>query len=152
LTDPAVVTIFTYLDSIMVLSREKIQLGLYPAIDPITSSSNTLDPEIVGREHFEITQECLKIFAKYEELRRIVAVIGIEELSKTDRVLYDRARKLQNFLTQPFFVAEIYTGRPGKYVPIQDTLDTCGKIVSGRLDNVPEEKFYMIGKYERPEE
>ncbi len=152
LTDPAVVTIFTYLDSIMVLSREKIQLGLYPAIDPITSSSNTLDPEIVGGEHFEITQECLKIFAKYEELRRIVAVIGIEELSKTDRVLYDRARKLQNFLTQPFFVAEIYTGRPGKYVPIHDTLDTCGKIISGRLDSVPEEKFYMIGKYERPEE
>jgi len=151
LTDPAVVTIFTYLDSIMVLSREKIQLGLYPAIDPIVSSSNTLDPSIVGREHFDIAQECLKIFAKYEELRRIVAVIGIEELSKTDRVLYDRARKLQNFLTQPFFVAEIYTGRRGEYVPIHDTLDTCGKIVNGRLDSVPEEKFYMIGKYERPE-
>ncbi|MFA5149147.1 MAG: F0F1 ATP synthase subunit beta [Candidatus Omnitrophota bacterium] len=151
LTDPAVVTIFTYLDSIMVLSREKIQLGLYPAIDALVSSSSTLDPAIVGKEHFDIAQECLKIFAKYEELRRIVAVIGIEELSRTDRALYDRARKLQNFLTQPFFVAEIYTGKKGEYVPIHDTLETCGKIVGGRLDSVPEENFYMIGKYERPE-
>jgi len=151
LTDPAVVTIFTYLDSIMVLSREKIQLGLYPAIDALVSSSSTLDPGIVGKEHFDIAQECLKIFAKYEELRRIVAVIGIEELSRTDRVLYDRARKLQNFLTQPFFVAEIYTGKKGEYVPIHDTLETCGKIVSGRLDSVPEEDFYMIGKFQRPE-
>jgi F-type H+-transporting ATPase subunit beta len=151
LTDPAVVTILTYLDSVMVLSRERIQLGLYPAIDPLASSSNALDPAIVGKEHFEIAQECLKVFAKYEELRRIVAVIGIEELSKTDHVLYDRARKLQNFLTQPFFVAEVYTGRQGVYVPLQDTLDGCNKIVSGRLDAVPEEKFYMIGKYERSE-
>lgn len=151
LTDPAVVTIFTYLDSIMVLSREKIQMGLYPAIDALVSSSSTLDPAIIGKEHFDIAQECLKVFAKYEELRRIVAVIGIEELSKTDHVLYDRARKLQNFLTQPFFVAEIYTGKKGEYVPIHDTLETCGKIVSGRLDSVPEENFYMIGKFERPE-
>jgi F-type H+-transporting ATPase subunit beta len=135
----------------MVLSREKIQLGLYPAIDALVSSSSTLDPGIVGKEHFDIAQECLKIFAKYEELRRIVAVIGIEELSRTDRVLYDRARKLQNFLTQPFFVAEIYTGKKGEYVPIHDTLETCGKIVSGRLDSVPEEDFYMIGKFQRPE-
>ena len=152
LTDPAVVTIFTYLDSIMVLSREKIQLGLYPAIDALTSSSNTLDPAIIGRDHFDIAQECLKIFAKYDELRRIVAVIGIEELSKTDRIIFDRARKLQNFLTQPFFVAEIYTGKNGEYVPVHDTLDACSKIVSGRLDPVPEEKFYMIGKYQREEQ
>ncbi|MBI5150399.1 MAG: F0F1 ATP synthase subunit beta, partial [Candidatus Omnitrophica bacterium] len=99
LTDPAVVTIFSYLDAILVLSREKIQLGLYPAIDPLQSSSSNLDRAVVGKEHFDISQECMKIIAKYEELRRIVAVIGAEELSKADRVLYERARKLLNFLT-----------------------------------------------------
>jgi len=146
LTDPAVVTIFSYLDSIMVLSREKIQLGLYPAIDPLLSSSSNLDPSVVGSEHFDIAQEMLKILAKYEELRRIVMVIGIEELSKADRTLYERARKLQNFLTQPFFAAEVYTNRKGEYVTIKETLEGCSKIISGRLDQIPEDKFYMIGR------
>lgn len=145
LTDPAVVAIFSYLDSIVVLSRERIQLGLYPAIDPLNSSCNNLDPSIVGKEHFSIAQECLKTFAKYEDLRKIVTVIGIEELSKAERVLYERARKLQNFLTQPFFVAESYTGKSGEYVSIKETLEGCDKIVSGRMDTVLEDKFYMIG-------
>jgi len=148
MTDPAVVAIFSYLDSIVVLSREKIQLGLYPAIDPLNSSCNNLDRAIVGREHFDIAQECLKILSKYEELKKIVTVIGIEELSKADRVLYERARKLQNFLTQPFFTAEIYTGRKGAYVSIKEMLAGCDKIASGRADAFPEEKFYMIGKIE----
>ena len=150
LTDPAVVAIFSYLDSIVVLSRERIQLGLYPAMDPLLSSSGNLDPEIVGEKHFGIAQEALRVFTKYEELRRIVAVIGIEELSQADRILYERARKLQNFLTQAFFVAEIYTGKKGAYVTIDETLEGCDKIISGRADSIPEKEFYLIGKY--PEE
>jgi F-type H+-transporting ATPase subunit beta len=145
LTDPAVVTIFSYLDAIMVLSREKIQLGIYPAIDPLLSSSSNLDPAVIGKEHFAIAQESLRVFAKYEELRKIVTVIGIEELSQADRTLYARARKLHNFLTQPFFVAEIYTGKKGEYVALKETLEGCEKIVSGRFDSVAEDKFYMIG-------
>ncbi len=148
LTDPAVVAIFSYLDSIMVLSREKIQLGLYPAIDPLLSSSSNLDPVVVGREHFDTAQEVLKIFAKYEELRRIVMVIGIEELSKNDRILYERAKKLQNFLTQPFFSAEAYTNRKGEYVALKDTVQGCAKIIAGKFDMVTEEQFYMIGSLE----
>jgi len=151
LTDPAVVTIFSYLDSILVLSRERIQLGLYPAVDPLLSSSSNLDPAVVSKEHFNVAQESLRMFAKYEELRRIVMVIGIEELSKADRTLYERARKLQNFLTQPFFVAEIYTGRKGQYVSIKETLEGCDKIIAGRMDAIPENKFYMIGNVEQAE-
>ena len=148
LTDPAVVTIFSYLNSIMVLSRAKSQLKIYPAIDPLLSSCSNLDRAIVGREHFDITQEILKIFTKYKELSKIVPVVGVEELSKADRIIYDRAKKLQNFLTQPFFVAESYTGRKGKYVPIKNTLDGCDKIISGRMDTIAEEKLYLIGKVE----
>jgi F-type H+-transporting ATPase subunit beta len=151
LTDPAVVTIFSYLDAIMVLSREKIQLGLYPAVDPLLSSSGNLDVAVVGKEHFDIAQEVLRIFAKYEELRRIVMVIGIEELSRANRTLYERARKLQNFLTQPFFTAEVYTNKKGEYVTIKETLEGCSKIMSGKFDSLPEEKFYMIGKIEQAE-
>ena len=145
-TDPAVVTIFSYLDSVLVLSRERIQLGLYPAIDPLQSSSSNLDPEVVGEEHFAISQEVLKILTRYEELKKIVAVIGVDELSKADKTLYERARKLQNFLTQAFFTAEIYTGRKGEYVTTKETLEGCKQIISGRADNVPEENFYLIGK------
>lgn len=146
LADPAVVTIFNYLNSIIVLSREKVQFKIYPAIDPLLSSCGNLDASIVGMYHFDITQEALKIFTKYEGLRKIVAVIGIDELSNVDRVLYERAKKLQYFLTQPFFVAEVYTGRKGEYISIKDTLDGCAKIISGRMDSVPEDKFYLIGK------
>lgn len=148
LSDPAVVTIFSYLDSIMVLSREYVQLGLYPAIDPLLSSCSNLDVSVVGEKHFRISQEVLRIFTKYRELKRIAAVIGIEELSKADQILYERAKKLQNFLTQPFFTAEIYTGRKGLYVPLSDTLQGCDKIISGRADSDSAEKFYMTGKME----
>lgn len=148
LTDPAVATIFSYLDSVIVLSREKSQFKLHPAIDPLLSSSSNLDVDVVGKEHFDITQEVLRVFVKHKELKKIVPVIGLEELSEADRVLYKRAIKLQNFLTQPFSVAEIYTGRPGRYVSIQDTLHGCKMILSGRMDSVPEERFYMIGRIE----
>lgn len=145
LTDPAVVTLFNHLDSMMVLSRERVQLGLYPAIDPLISSCSNLDPLIVGNRHFDIAQECVRIFARNEELRRVVAVIGIEELSRDDRIIYERARKLQNFLTQPFFTAEKYTGKKGEYVVLEDTLSGCEKIISGQLDARNEEDFYLIG-------
>lgn len=146
LTDPAVVAIFSFLDSIIVLSRERIQLGLYPAIDPLLSSSANLDPDIVGKRHYSVAQEVIKMFQRYEELRRIVMVIGIDELSSSDRVIYERARKLQFFFTQPFAVAESYTGRRGEYVKVEDTIDGCEKIIAGRVDQIPEERFYMIGK------
>jgi F-type H+/Na+-transporting ATPase subunit beta len=145
LTDPAVVTIFAFLDSIMVLSRQRIQLGLYPAIDPLLSSSANLDIDIVGAHHYGISQEVIRILQRYEELRRIVMVIGIDELSAADRTIYERARKLQNFLTQPFFVAEAYTNKHGEYVTIQQTVDGCEKIIAGHYDRRPEGDFYMIG-------
>ncbi len=145
LTDPAVVTIFAFLDSIMVLSRQRIQLGLYPAIDPLLSSSANLDIDIVGQHHYQISQEVIRILQRYEELRRIVMVIGIDELSAADRTIYERARKLQNFLTQPFFVAEAYTGKHGEYVTIPQTVEGCEKIIAGHYDRRPEGDFYMIG-------
>ena len=146
LTDPAVVAVFSYLDAVMVLSRERTQLGLYPAIDPLTSSCSNLDAAIVGQRHFDLAQELLKILTKAEELRRIVAVIGIDELSKADRTLYERARRLTNFMTQPMFVAESYVGKKGEYVRIGETLDGVEKIIDGRMDERPEDEFYMIGK------
>ncbi len=145
LTDPAVVAIFTFLDSLMVLSRERVQLGLYPAVDPLQSSCANLDPDVVGHRHFQVSQDVIRIFYKYEELRRLVLVIGIDELSPADRLFYERARKLQNFLTQPFSVAEAYTGKKGYYVELNDTLKGCEDILSGRYDKKPEEEFYMIG-------
>ena len=145
LTDPAVVAIFTFLDSIMVLSRERVQLGLYPAVDPLQSSSANLDPDVVGHYHYRISQEVLRMLYRYEELRRLVLVIGIDELSPADRLIYERARKLQNFLTQPFTVTEAYTGKKGYYVAVAETLKGCEGILAGRYDKKPEEDFYMIG-------
>ena len=145
LTDPAVVAIFSYLDAVMVLSRERTQLGLYPAIDVLASSCSNLDSTLVGKRHFDLSQEVLRIFTKYDELHRIVAVIGIDELSKDDRTLYERARKLENFLTQPMFVAESFTGKKGQFVKVGETLDSIEKIIDGRLDDRNESEFYMIG-------
>ena len=145
LTDPAVVCIFSYLDSLLVLSRQHMQLGLYPAIDPLQSSCSYLDPLIVGRRHFKIAREVLKILNKYEELRRIVSIIGIEELSKEDRIMFERALRLRSFLTQPFFTAELYTGRKGEYVFLEKTLEACEKIIAGDLDKKLPEELYMIG-------
>ncbi|MFH1062055.1 MAG: F0F1 ATP synthase subunit beta [Candidatus Omnitrophota bacterium] len=145
LTDPAVVAIFSFLDSVIVLSREKVQLGLYPAIDPLLSSCANLDPDIVGQRHYNVSQQVLQLFQRYEELRKIVLVIGIDELSSQDRTMYERARKMQFFLTQPFSVAEAYTGRHGEYVVLEDTLSSCERIMSGEFDQKREDLFYMIG-------
>lgn len=146
LTDPAVVAIFSYLDSVLVLSRDRAQLGLYPAIDPLSSSSSNLDPAVVGQKHYGIAQEVVRMLTKYDELRRIVAVIGIDELSHADRLLYERARKLQNYLTQPCFVAESYTGRKGQYVPTEVAVNDCSRIIDGAFDDRDEREFYMIGR------
>ncbi|MDD5533728.1 MAG: hypothetical protein PHC52_13115 [Syntrophales bacterium] len=145
LTDPAVVSIFSHLDSVAVLSRLYVQRGLYPAISPLESSSGSLDPRVIGKRHFDTAQTVLRHFQKYDELQRIVAIVGKEELSKQERIIFDRAKKLQNFLTQPFFVAEVHTGHMGEYVTIDETLSGCEKIISGEMDAVAEDKFYMIG-------
>lgn len=149
LTDPAVVAIFSHLDSILVLSRDYIQKGLYPAIDPLFSSSAFIDPKVVGRRHFEIAQEVIRHFQKYQDLQRIVSIIGKEELSKQERVIFERARKIQNFFTQPFFTAELYTGKAGAYVNLEQTIIGCEKIISGEFDNIPDDKFYMIGSIDQ---
>jgi F-type H+-transporting ATPase subunit beta len=146
LTDPAVVAIFSYLDSVLVLSRDRAQLGLYPAIDPLASSCSNLNPAMVGQHHFDIAQECIRMLTKYDELRRIVAVIGIEEVSQADRTLYERARKIQNFLTQPCFVAEAYTGRKGAYVTRYESVAGVEMIIDGKVDKRDEREFYMTGK------
>ncbi len=148
LTDPAVVSIFSYLDSILILSRQYVQLGLYPAIDPLLSSSSYMDPHIIGSRHFEVAQNVIIILNKFEELRRIVSIIGIEELSREDRIMFERAQKLRNFLTQPFFTAELYTGKKGVYIPLEKTIRSCEKIISGEMDKVPPEDLYMIGEIE----
>ena len=123
LTDPAVVCISSYLDQVIVLSRERVQLGLYPAIDPLLSSSSHLDEQIISPRHYAAVQNAQTLLKRYEELRRIVAIIGLDELPKPDQLLFSRARRLQNFLTQPFFTAELYTGKPGQYVSLEETLD-----------------------------
>jgi F-type H+-transporting ATPase subunit beta len=144
-TDPAVVAIFAHLDSVLVLSREYVQRGLYPAIDILQSTSGFIDPVIVGAKHFTVAQDVLKYFQKYQDLQRIVAIIGKEELAQTERIIFERARKLQFYFTQPFFVAEGYTGKKGAFVPVEQTIIDCQKIISGAFDDVPDEKFYMIG-------
>ncbi len=146
MTDPAVVAIFSYLDSVMTLSREMIQKGLYPAIDPITGSCSNLDYAVVGRRHYDIAQQVISMCNKYKQLYKIVQVIGIEELSKLDRLAYLRAEKLINFMTQPFFVGEVYIGKKGEYVSIMDTLDSCERIIDGKYDKQDAKAFYMIGK------
>ncbi|MFA5060677.1 MAG: F0F1 ATP synthase subunit beta [Candidatus Omnitrophota bacterium] len=146
MTDPAVVAIFSYLDGVIVLSRDLVQKGMYPAIDPTMSSCSNLDPNIVGRRHFDIAQNVITHFNKFNSLKRIVAVIGVEELNKDDRLIYSRAQKLFNFMTQPFTVSEVFTGKKGEFVKLEDNVESCAKILSGVYDKVKPEAFYMIGK------
>lgn len=148
LTDPAVVTIFSHLDSILVLSRERVQRGLYPAIDPLLSTSAFIDPHILGVRHFEVAQAVFKYFQKYQDLQHIVSIIGKEELSKEERIIFERAERLQNFLTQPFFTAELYTGKKGVYATLEETISGCEQILSGKTDSVTPDKLYMIGALE----
>jgi len=146
MTDPAVVAIFSYLDSVMVLSRARVQRGLYPAIDPLPSSSTNLDPNVVGFHHYDIAMRCRQTLAKYEDLRKLVAIVGLEELGEQDKTVYGRAEKLQNYFTQPFVVSEVFTGIKGAYLTVQETLQDCEDILSGKYDSRDAKDFYMIGK------
>ena len=144
-TDPAPATIFGHLDATVTLERSIAEQGLYPAVDPLTSSSRLLDPNIVGREHYDVASEVKRVLQRYKDLQDIIAILGIDELSDEDKLTVARARKIQRFLTQPMFVAEIFTGHPGKYVKIDDTVKGFKELLEGKYDNLPESAFYMIG-------
>ncbi len=145
LTDPAPATTFAHLDSTVVLSRALAQLAIYPAIDPLESASTALDPEIVGEDHYRVANETKRVLQRYKDLQDIIAILGIEELSEEDKKLVYRARKIQRFLSQPFFVGEVFTGKPGKYVTLQETIEGFGEILDGKLDDKDEQDFYMKG-------
>jgi F-type H+-transporting ATPase subunit beta len=148
LTDPAPATTFAHLDSTVVLSRALTELGLYPAVDPLDSSSTVLDPEVVGQEHYDVAREVQRILQRYKDLQDIIAILGMEELSDEDKQLVQRARRIQRFLTQPFHVAEVFTGSPGAYVPLADTIKGFREILDGKHDGKSEQAFYMKGKIE----
>ncbi len=145
LTDPAPATTFAHLDSTVVLSRALTELGIYPAVDPLDSSSTILDPNVVGEEHYRVARQVQKVLQRYKDLQDIIAILGIDELSEDDKVLVTRARKIQRFLSQPFFVAEQFTGKPGSYVPLADTIRGFAEILEGKHDAKPEQAFYMKG-------
>ena len=145
LTDPAPATTFTHLDATTVLDRKIAELGIYPAVDPLASSSTILQPDIVGDRHYEVARRVQEILQRYKDLQDIIAILGIDELSEEDKVLVIRARKVQRFLSQPFFVAEQFTGLPGKYVTTEETVEAFGQLVDGDLDDVPEQAFYNKG-------
>jgi F-type H+-transporting ATPase subunit beta len=148
LTDPAVATAFTHLDGTVVLSRGISELGIYPAVDPLDSTSRILDPLVLGEEHYKVAREVQMVLQRYKELQDIIAILGMEELSEDDKVLVARARKLQRFLSQPFHVAETFTGTPGKYVKLEDSIKGFKEVVEGKHDDLPEQAFYMVGGIE----
>jgi F-type H+-transporting ATPase subunit beta len=152
LTDPAVATAFTHLDGTVVLSRSISELGIYPAVDPLDSTSRALDPRIVGEEHYACARQVQGILQRYKELQDIIAILGMEELSEDDKLVVSRARKLQRFLSQPFHVAEVFTGTPGKYVELKDTIKGFKAVADGQYDDMPEQAFYMVGTIEEVEE
>jgi len=148
LTDPAPATTFAHLDSTVVLSRALTELGIYPAVDPLDSTSTILDPQIIGQEHYQVAREVQRVLQRYKDLQDIIAILGMDELSEDDKLTVSRARKLQRFLSQPFFVAEIFTGTPGKYVPLKDTVRGFKEILDGKHDAKSEQAFYMKGGIE----
>ena len=148
LTDPAPATTFAHLDAKTVLSRAQVEQGIYPAVDPLESTSRILDPQIVGEDHYEVARGVQAILQRYKELQDIIAILGMDELSEEDRVVVNRARRVQKFLSQPFFVAEVFTGSPGKYVPIKETIRGFKEILEGKHDDLPENAFLMVGSIE----
>ncbi|HSX57832.1 MAG TPA: F0F1 ATP synthase subunit beta [Candidatus Saccharimonadales bacterium] len=147
-TDPAPVTTFAHLDSTIVLERSIAEQGLYPAVDPLQSSSRALDPNVVGEDHYNVAQGVKKVLQRYNELQDIIAILGMEELSDEDKLTVTRARKIQRFMSQPFFVGETFTGRPGKYVALAETVKGFKKILDGQMDDIPEQSFFMMGPIE----
>jgi len=152
LTDPAPATTFAHLDATTVLSRQIAELGIYPAVDPLDSTSRILDPEVVGQEHYDVAREVQRILQRYKDLQDIIAILGMDELSEEDKALVARARKIQRFLSQPFFVAEAFTGTPGRYVKMEDTIRGFKEIIEGKHDEMPEQAFYMVGTIEEVQE
>ena len=148
LTDPSPATTFSHLDATVVLSRQIAELGIYPAVDPLDSTSRQLDPLVIGQEHYEVARNVQGVLQRYKELKDIIAILGMDELSDEDKSIVSRARKIQRFLSQPFFVAEVFTGSPGKYVPLKDTISSFKGILAGEYDHMPEQAFYMVGGIE----
>jgi F-type H+-transporting ATPase subunit beta len=145
LTDPSPATTFAHLDATVVLSRQIAELGIYPAVDPLDSTSRQLDPQVIGQEHYDVARGVQKTLQRYKELKDIIAILGMDELSEEDKLVVNRARKIQRFLSQPFFVAEVFTGTPGKYVPLKETIRGFKAIIDGEVDSIPEQAFYMVG-------
>lgn len=148
LTDPSPATTFAHLDATVVLSRQVAELGIYPAVDPLDSTSRQLDPLVVGQEHYDVARKVQGTLQRYKELKDIIAILGMDELSEEDKLTVSRARKIQRFLSQPFFVAEVFTGSSGKYVPLKETIKGFKAIVEGEYDHLPEQAFYMVGPIE----
>ncbi len=148
LTDPAPATAFTHLDATTVLSRRISELGIYPAVDPLDSTSRILDPQVVGEEHYNVARGVQQILQKYKDLQDIIAILGMDELSEDDKLTVARARKLERFLSQPFHVAEQFTGTPGAYVRLADTIRGFKEVLEGKHDDLPEQAFYMVGTIE----
>ncbi len=145
LTDPSPATTFAHLDATVVLSRQVAELGIYPAVDPLDSTSRQVDPNVIGAEHYRTTRDVQATLQRYKELQDIIAILGMDELSEEDKLTVARARKIQRFLSQPFFVAEVFTGTQGKYVPMKETIRGFRGIVDGEYDHLPEQAFYMVG-------
>ena len=149
LTDPAPATTFTHLDARVVLDRGIAALGIYPAVDPLESSSRILDPLVVGQRHYDVARGVQNILQRYKELQDIIAILGMDELSDEDKKIVNRARRVRNFLSQPFNVAEVFSGIKGQYVPLEDTIDSFERILSGEFDDLPEQAFMMVGTVEQ---
>ncbi|NPA82079.1 MAG: F0F1 ATP synthase subunit beta, partial [Epsilonproteobacteria bacterium] len=145
LTDPAPATVFAHLDATTVLNRSIAEKGIYPAVDPLDSTSRMLDPQIIGEEHYQVARGVQAVLQKYKDLQDIIAILGMDELSEEDKQTVERARKIEKFLSQPFFVAEVFTGAPGKYVTLEDTIQSFKGILEGKYDHLPENAFYMVG-------
>ena len=148
LTDPSPATTFAHLDATVVLSRNIAELGIYPAVDPLDSTSRQLDPLVVGEDHYNTAQAVQGVLQRYKELKDIIAILGMDELSEDDKLVVARARKVERFLSQPFFVAEVFTGSPGKYVSLEDSIKAFNGILNGDYDDLPEQAFYMVGTIE----
>jgi F-type H+-transporting ATPase subunit beta len=147
-TDPAPATTFAHLDAVTALSRQIVELGIYPAVDPLASSSRILDPRIIGKEHYDTAQDVKRVLQRYKDLQDIIAILGLDELSDEDKLIVSRARKIQRFFSQPFFVAAQFTGLEGKYVKLEDTVRGFRELVDGKHDDLPEQAFYMVGTIE----
>jgi F-type H+-transporting ATPase subunit beta len=147
-TDPAPATTFAHLDAVTALSRQIVELGIYPAVDPLGSSSRILDPRILGEEHYNTAQDVKRVLQRYKDLQDIIAILGLDELSDEDKLIVSRARKIQKFFSQPFHVAEQFTGLEGKYVKLEDTIRGFRELVDGKHDDLPEQAFYLVGTIE----